>query len=320
MNSETDMGDDMSDTSCTKKAKQDQNSCYGPLSQHMHTDMDSGHNSNKLPHYFVYSKRGESCHQACFRQGEARGQEWYCDNLGFYNMDMKTALNNGNEEEIYYDGADAKNKGRCSTPTGDLGPNGDGDNVSWSIPKQTGPSKAWSPYMRYDGRCVMTAARGAPKCYTYHVNSFRLCPCADYSDLLGFDPPQGTDYTVGSPDKMSQGDMPAGRGWYMVTTRSCDNFCGAGGLVCGEDQLDNFKGADMMRDLEAAFIAARDPADDTVICKQWDDRRALALNPSYRATGQTCYVTPAEEEPVPACNIMSRNENDWRWCFCEDSA
>jgi hypothetical protein len=308
MHSESELGDTLSPNSCVKKDTQDQNSCYGPLSQHHYTDTEAG--KQKTPRHYVYSKRGESCHAACFRVGASKSLDWYCDGDGLFNMDMKTALNGvyANEADV-----DVKNWGRCSSPTGDEWLNAKDPR---SIDKTSLPTSAWSPYMRYDGRCYWTTARGAPKCYTYHPNAFRLCPCADYTSLLGRGA-NSNDLTVGTLVDAK----PSTAGWYMVSQQSCDNFCGSGtDLACDADTHNAFKGADAMRDLEAAFIAARDPADDTHICKQWDDRKVLKMAPSYRATGETCYVNPATATGDAACNIMARKAEDWRWCFCKDTS
>lgn len=164
--------------------------------------------------------------------------------------------------------------------------------------------------MRFDGKCYWTSTRGGPKCYTYNDQVFRLCACADYEDLLGRIP-GGVDLHVG----LEEAGKPTEQGWYMVSQRTCDDYCGDGGLVCddGPDSILNaFRGADMMEDLEEAFGGG--------ICDQWDDRIDKAMNPSYRDTGHTCYVNKPDSEGKAACNIKARSAADWRWCYCQDSA
>jgi len=49
-------------------------------------EMTGGKDGNT--HYYIYSNLGESCHHACFRVGESRGETWYCDDRSIFNIDQ----------------------------------------------------------------------------------------------------------------------------------------------------------------------------------------------------------------------------------------
>jgi len=271
----------------------DQYSCWGPISEHAVTINSAG--KGKLSHTYIYGMQGESCHDACLRRGDAIGADWYCDDLGWFNGDDdvdNNAILNG----------DTDANGRCSTPTGDDGP-------IRGQARLKGAAGAWSPYMRKDGRCYYHNARGKPKCFTWNAQVYRLCPCADFQQLLGRDH-DVVDLTIGSTDISVDGSKPpSATGWYREGGQSCRAFCESGGLSCNEDVHRKFRGADMMKDLENALGGG--------ICNQYVDTSDKAQSPSFRNSGSMCYVnTPGSNGSKFNCNTISRTKDNYRFCYC----
>jgi len=165
--------------------------------------------------------------------------------------------------------------------------------------------------MRQDGRCYWVTARGKQKCFTFNNNVYRICPCANFQQLLGRDHEE-VDLTVGSYDIHTAANpvTPTTAGWYREGGESCRSFCDRGGLTCDTDVHTKFRGADMMQDLESAFGGD--------LCDQYVDTADKAQAPYFQGTAITrCWVNePTSNGSKFNCNTVSRTDGNYRFCYC----
>jgi len=230
----------------------------------------------------IYSNLGESCHHACFRAGDARGETWYCDDRSLFNIDQNLAM----------DGTDVLGQRRCSDQT----------SADGSRPRSINRNKsAWAPYMRADGKCFYAHFRGKHKCFITRTNNYRLCGCEKYSDLFGRDYVKNPSIVPVATD---------GTGWHVVSDINCNNYCKGLGLTCGEDEMNDFKGAYDMMELEKLLTDGA-----MGMCAMYDDRLEKKKNPSFRDSDNHCYVNYPTHGGDAACNLVSRDP-DYRFCYC----
>merc|ERR1712048_660728 len=186
-----------------------------------------GVGSEGLMHTFIYSALGESCHHACMRLGEKKGEPYYCDDSSLLGLLGRHALSpdvNDQWEQIM----------------GSLCLDGVGNPYFSSGTKTIGKSNAkWAPFIRAEfkeapeGKCWYAHLRGGHKCYFSLATNHRLCGCIPFNERVvventwsydGSSEPTftGIDY-VRNPSLIETKEN--GEGWHTVSDMNCDRFC-----------------------------------------------------------------------------------------------
>jgi len=235
------------------------------------------------PVTYVWSKVGESCHQACIdAAGDAR--DLYCF-----------------EDSMF---------GKTSDITDQMDPFcGVTDEIICPKPRKTqSPSKSTrAPFRRErDGKCFRTGtAKGLHACPWIQNGSRRFCGCLPYT----YTP---KDHLQAHPAERTE-DKPIG--WNRVSGKSCTLFCRHLGLECSVDKLNDVRGVYDMLDLLELLADDITPG---ARCKVWDARFSKAQAPKYRHQDGYCTVAPKEPTPRKATCATLQNGDDFRLCYCED--
>lgn len=233
------------------------------------------------PVTYVWSKLGESCHQACIdAAGESKDLYCFSDAMFGKTSDITDQMDPfcGVTDELV-----------CIKPT-----------------KTQSPSKSTrAPFRRErDGKCFRTStAKGLHDCTWTQNGARRFCGCLAYTHT----------------PKAHLASQPAGRtednplGWNRVSDDSCDRFCAAAGLTCSADILNDVRGVYDMLDL---LELVKDDIDGAR-CKIWDARFSKAQAPKYRAKDGYCTVAPMENNQKKAVCATKQTGDDFRLCYCE---